>query len=138
MFFVGSRPRGLRPIALSLRCAASVRRIMSDNGGTGYIVCVPPRCRAIVGVPARRVWHGRGMLSGLPSPSVQKVEVARVGQNCCAGCPRGRFQLTVLVISGTVELPHFQRTTLGFGRAPSEHPATSSVQRRSVKCPCVF
>ena len=39
VFFVGSRSRGSRPIALSLRCAASVRRNMSDNGGN-WISCL--------------------------------------------------------------------------------------------------
>ena len=38
-FCVGSRSRGSRPIALSLRCAASVRRNMSDNGGN-WISCL--------------------------------------------------------------------------------------------------
>ena len=138
-FCVGSRSRGSRPIALSLRCAASVRRNMSDNGGN-WISCLrvptvschsrrvratglararrairitsPERleigsrtlratlfCRRVRAAGHRRVCalsrHSRRVRATClararyairtAKVSAQKVEVARVGQNCCAG-----------------------------------------------------
>ena len=80
--------RGLAGLALSPCLSGAQRRCAETcrtTAGTGYLVCVSPRCRAIVGVSARQVWHGRGMQSGLPSPSAWKLEVARSGQHCSAG-----------------------------------------------------
>ena len=72
------------PSAWKLEVARSGQRC-SAGVSARQVTGVSARCLAIVGASARHVWHGRGMLSGLPSPSAQKVEVARVGQNCCAG-----------------------------------------------------